>query len=648
MIDPADQLRRLAEARADQVEPFTPDELERPDAEASGGVVLPFIARRWPAAVAAALLAIVALGAATFATFGGSSGDDPQFVADGGLDTETPSTVLDEVVVPDVVGLDADEAAAELAELGLDPTFDVLFVAPGDDRLDRVTAMSLPDGLPVPKGESIELQVARLAPTALATDACQRPAHLVGTFDDDRLLDAVHPRFENNTITELEVCTAAGARPVAYDLGFHRIGGVVDLDVDGVDEIVGPLDEGETVWRVLAMNDGGEVVLVDGNLAFGPRVGGEVNDWWGCHAFAASGLERLAVGTWTTAEDGSVEWEVVQWDIVGDQVVTGEADHGTEPPGSDGPPGRARCEDPRPDPAPSCGITDLEVAVVGDLDGDGEDDWVSPRDDLVCWGDGLLRSIGPAAATAEIWFLDDIEDDGQLELFLGTTTYGSTAAQPYALNENRGFVPVAGPDCCVQDLPRQILEVNNADFVGRWFSCVAATEELPAGLVAGRFWHNDDGTVEWTIDTGPGADAEVVRVASVGDPRSVDAWRPGNGCQGTAPVWMPPVSIAFADDGTVDPASVAAFNEWTRRDDPDRRHVRLREALGIADMLGAGEVFWEDVNAGTIDVSGWRDDSVAAVRFSITWDDAELVSIERLWSCQPDRGQQDFATERCA
>ncbi|MDW3220488.1 MAG: PASTA domain-containing protein [Acidimicrobiales bacterium] len=646
MIDPTEQLRRLAEARAEQVDPFTVDELERPDPERQGAVVLPFIARRWPAAVAAGLLAIVALGAGLFATFGGSSPPaDDVFAAGPDVDLDTPSTVLDEVVLPDVVDLPADEAAAELSELGLDPTFDVLFVAPGDDRLGRVVAMSLPEGMTVPAGETIELQVARLAPTSLSADACQRPAHLLGTFDDDRLLDAVHPRFLGDTITEVEVCTAAGSRPVVYDLGFRRLAGVHDLDGNGTDEIVGPLDDAETIWQVLAM-DGGEVVRIDTVLPFGPQAGGPVHDWWGCQAFADSGLERLAIGTWEDQGD-TISWELTEFNIVGAALVAGATERSSGP-ASDGLPGRDRCE-PRPaDVAPACPIVELNVAVVGDLDGDGRDDIVSPRDDLVCWGDGLVRAIGPAAATAEIWFLDDIEDDGRLELFLGSTTYESTSARPYAVNENRGFVPAADADCCTQNLPRQILP-EDTEFVGRWFSCVAASALGPAELIGGTFRHPGDGSVEWTIDVGSRADPELVHRSQVGDPRSIDAWRPGNGCRGSSPVWRAPAAIEFADDGSVRPDTVAAFNAWTAGDDLDRRFVRLREALRVSESIRQGETYREDLTAGTIEITDLRDDSVGTVRYTFAFDEAgrDLLSVDQQWACQPGRGHEDYGTEPC-
>ncbi|MEM7140413.1 MAG: PASTA domain-containing protein [Actinomycetota bacterium] len=646
MIDPSEQLRRLAEHRSEQVEPFTVDELERPHESSRGAVVLPFLARRWPSAIAAGLLLLVALAATAFAVLGGDGDDDEieQAVADP--DRGTLSTLLDASAVPDVVGLTPEEAAAALEDRGLEPQFSVLWVDE-DELLGSVVAQSLPVDLLVAEGETVVLQVARPAPTTLSTDPCQRPAHLLGIFDDDRLVDAVHSRTdEDGRINEVEVCTAAGSRPVAYDMDFERLAAVTDLDGDGLDEIVGARDGTGTRSGILAI-DGRELVVVDADLAFGPR-GDGVNDWWGCHAFSANGIERLATGTWTVTEAGTVVWDLVEQNVVGDQLVAGAADDGEEPVGAIGPPGRGRCETTVDGEPPLCDISEAAVAMTGDLDGDGIPDWIAPRDDLICFGDLTIATIGSPVADADLWFLDDIDDDGRMELFAGTSGYGSIDMRPWRLDDGRVFVPAAEEGCCVQHLPRQILPEDEATFVGRWFSCVDAIGDIPGELVSGRFWHAGP-IVEWSIDVGTVADPDIRYRADVGDPRETDAWRPGNGCRGTSPRWREPVTFAFGDDGRASDADLAAFNAWVASDDVDRRHVRLREALGVADLLGEGETYAEDIEAATITISGLRDDSVAAVRFVVTYDETgtAVTAIERQQACQPERGPDDLTTELC-
>ena len=636
MMDPEEQLRRLAAGRAEQVEPFVPDLSEAAAAEQDDNEnlaeVITFLARRWPVSVAAAILAIAAVGTGSFAAFGASdetpssefAGESSQAVA------ETTSTVLSDLVIPDVVGNSAEDALAELEEAGFDAEFSVLWVEPDDERLGFVAEV-IPD-LAVPDSQTVEVIVARLAPVALAQAACDRPAHTMGDLDDDTRLDAIFPRWTDGVLIELEVCTAAGGRSAISGLSLGAITHVGDIDLNGFDAIVvsasatatnndtnnnGAAASGVRRSHLFNLREGTEtteLVEIDVVLQIGPCDDG-TNDWWGCFAFtldSSAGAERLAIGTWWDLADGDIEWRLTETFIADGGVTDGEVVGGT---GLEIP-GRAGClADLNP---AACAVSDLRVSLVGDVDGDGVDDLVAPRDNLLCLGNGVIAPIGDAATNTEVWFPDDIDNDGRLEVFLGNTTPDSLAVRPFtfgAAGEVREYVRPDGlafEECCTQDT----VMVTAPDVWRRWFSCVEPSGGQLAQLVWGRYQISEEGLVRWTDATLPLVAAESVEesgtrivalvpkifeVSVEGEP--TDAWIPGNGCRSGNGVWRAPASLEFAEDGT----------------------------------------------AGLIEISGLPDDSVAALRWEVTFteDGSSVVDLQHAWACQPGRGHESFSTKFC-
>lgn len=596
MTDPEEQLRRLAEGRAEMVEPVTPAEIDR------GAEIIEFTPRRWPAAVAAAFLAIVAVSAGLFAVVVGPDGrdrdggesadvvpdsgtvntdaddtDDVSAAESGPATTSSTTSVVPDVSIPDVVGETVDDAEEAMREAGLDVELEYRSVEPGDDRMGEVVEVTS-------EGTRVELVIARLAPSLLSTDPCQRPAHLLGMFDDDLLVDRVFPRFTDGRITEIEICTGAGVRVTATGLDLHRIDLAADIDGDGIDELVASVDADGTATRVLS--------LVDGAL----------------------------VDTPTTGDIGIALADV--------------------------------------DSVPECMIHEPDVAMLGDLDGDGELDAVSPRDGIVCLNGGPVVPLGPAGDEAGVWFLDDIDDDGALEVFIGQTTAESISVQPYSIAADGTITAAAEDDCCVQTTPAGAAALAAADPVAdepeqpaRWFSCLAAGPGRDAELVSGRFWVDvESGRVSWTIDVGTEASPDITHEMTFDDPSSTDAWIPGNGCRSRARVWISPATLEFGDDGRATASSVAAFNASIASDDPGRRLVRLREALRVADSLrDAAGPYRESIDEGYFELHGLLDDSVGATRWSFEFSDdgTELLGVTRSWACQPGRGHGDFSTELC-
>ena len=624
MTDPEEQLRRLAEGRAEMVEPFTVDRLRRPEpGETEVADVIELTPRRWPAVAAAVFLAIVAVSAGVFAVFAGPDGSRGDESADAPLGTTdstdstdstgiddatsvdsvepsatTTTTVVPDVSIPDVVGDPFADAAEEILAAGLEVQLGAFYVEGGDPRLGEVVEATA-------DGALIELVVARLAPSLRSTDPCQRPAYLLGSFDDDLLVDRVFPRFTEGRITEIEICTGSGVRVVTGNLDLHRIELVADIDLDGRDELVVSLDPAGTSTRVLA--------LVDGALT--------------------------------------------------EQVSAGGIDIGVA----------------EIDPVPECLIHELDVAMVGDVDGNGFLDLVSPRDGIACLNGGPIVALGDLADDAGVWFLDDIDDDGALEVFIGQTTAESISVRPYSIADDGTITPAAEEDCCVQTTPAGAAVIADRDagpddaepdepepdepepdepesdepeVTARWFSCIAARPGRDAGLISGRYWLDvETGTVTWTIDVGPEAGADRTYTMGFDDPLATDAWIPGNGCRNSANVWIAPATIEFGDDGTAVAESVADFNASIGVDDPGRRLIRLRQALGIADgFREADGPYRESITEGWFELGGLHDDSVAATRWSFEFSDdgSSLISVTRTLACQPGRGHDDFSTEPCA
>jgi len=645
MTDFEEQLRRLAEGRAEMVEPFSADEIETETAE-----IIPFSPRRWPTAVAAALLAIVGIGAGLFALFGGPEGGPAEFAEgttsldsdEDAISVQTTSTVLGDLTIPDVIGDDVDDAAAALREAGLDVELSYLVVTEGEivgDVIDMI-----PSDITTADGRLVELIVGRLAAQTRSTDPCGRQAHLLGNLDGDSLLDRIYPRFTDGRITEVEVCTGEGLRTVASDLDLHRLEMVADLDLDGLDDLIASVDVAGTESRVLALVDG-ELTQLPDVLRVGPRADGTI-DWWGCRAFAVGGASRLGVGTLSPQLDDTVSWTITETFLL--NAIDGERVAGSGDAASLGTTGCRSLQDP----PPRCDIKDPDVAMIGDVDGDGLDDWVSPRDDVMCLGNLVVAPLGAAAIDAGTWFLDDIDDDGTLEVFIGQTTATTIDVRPYSISVDGTITGAAAEDCCVQTTPDAAGSTSGE--AGRWFSCRAGTDERAAELVSGRFWiDRASGSVEWTLDVGAGASPDLTYVMQFDDPVATDAWIPGNGCRNSVGVWKAPATIRFDDDGRATADSIAAFNLSISSDDSARRVVRLREALGIADQLGGGEStgpYRENVAEGFFEVNGHLDDSVAGTRweFEFSDDGSTLLSIGRLWSCQPDRGHTDFSRELCS
>jgi hypothetical protein len=663
MMDPEEQLRRLAAGRAEQVEPFVPDPSE--------AEVIPLLARRWPVSIAAAVLAIAAVGAGSFAVFG-TSEETPssEFAVESSPDMAgTTSTVLSDLVIPDVVGNSAEDALAELEEAGFDAEFSVLWVEPDDKRLNVVTEV-IPD-LAVPGSNTVEVVVARLAPRTQAHAACDRPAHTMGDLDDDTRLDAIFPRWTDGVLTELEVCTAAGGRSAISGLSLGAITHVGDIDLNGFDDIVvstatnsGTTAPGVQRSHLFNLREGTEtteLVEIDVVLQIGPRDDG-TNEWWGCFAFtpdSSAGAERLAIGTWWDLPDGDIEWRLTETFIAGGGVTDGEVVGGTGPEI----PGRAGCLAGL-DPA-ACAVSDLRVSLVGDVDGDGVDDLVAPRDNLLCLGNGVIAPIGDVATNAEVWFLDDIDDDGRLEVFLGDTSSDSLAVRPFtfgAAGEVSEYVRLDGlafEECCTQDT----VKVTAPNVWRRWFSCVEPSGGQPARLVWGRYQISEEGLVRWTAATLPvvaepsavESDDETVALVPeifevMVDGEPTDAWIPGNGCRSGNGVWRAPASLEFAEDGTATASSIEAFNESVQGDDIDRRFAQVREALDIGRRLQSASGYREVATAGLIEISGLPDDSVAALRWEVTFteDGSSVVDVQHTWVCQPERGHEAFSAEFCA
>lgn len=623
MTDPEEQLRRLAEGRAEMVEPFTADHLGRAepsDADAPDGAdvaeVIGLAPRRWPAAVAAAVLAIAAAGAGVFAVFAGPDGnrgdesaDSPfdtiasnESVESSGIDDDTSDSALEasattstivvpDVSIPDVVGDAFADAAEEILAAGLEVELGSYYVEGGDPRLGEVVEATA-------DGALVELVVARLAPSLRATDPCQRPAYLLGSFDDDLLVDRVFPRFSEGRITEIEICTGSGVRVITDDLDLHRIELVADIDLDGRDELVVSVDPAGTSTQVLALVDGALTELV-----------------------SAGGI-----------------------DIGLDDL----------------------------DPVPECLIHEPDVALHGDVDGNGTLDRVSLRDGIACLDGGPVVDLGDMADDAGVWFLDDIDDDGALEVFVGQTTAETMTVRPYSISSDGTITPAAEEDCCVQTTPAAAAALAEAASVAdpdaapepaRWFSCTAAGDEGLEGedgaggaehgaeLISGRYWIDvETGVVTWTVDVGSEADADRTYAMTFDDPLATDAWLPGNGCRNSSQMWITPATIEFGDDGTAVAESVAEFNASIAVDDPGRRLVRLRQALGIADQFGEADgPYRESIAEGWFELAGMHDDSGAAIRWTFDFSDdgSALMSLSRSWACQPGRGHDDFSTEPC-
>lgn len=619
MTDPEAQLRRLAESRASDVVPFSPSEIDR----GAAAPVVP-LARRRTMAVAAAVAAVVAIGigAMALADDGGHVTAETAGVVDTvgpGTDTTvdgapaepdrgpiaetdagpgnegaaahdaTPTTtVVPTTTIPDVVGDDVADAEARLLDAGLEVDAQALFVPGSDARLGKVVEASAEDG-------TVGMVVGVLAPSLLSTDPCQRPAHLFGMFDDDTLVDRVYPRYTDDRITEIEICTGAGERVVASDLAMYRLDRAVDLDADGVDELVVQVDDAGSTRHVYALD-----------------------------------------------EDALVR-----------------EDEGPEIPAVDH--GDTAAEAP-------CGIAEPELAVRGDVDGDGFDDLVAPRDGIVCLGGsegdgGGARAIelGEAAERAEVWFMDDIEDDAVLEVFLGSTSDGTLEVRPYAIDPSApsgALVPVAAEGCCVQTTPaaavaadREAAEAGLPRPAARWFSCIGADFGQEAELVSGRFWIDPDaGTVQWTVDVGSQASPDRVHTMTFDDPVATDAWIPGNGCRNGRSAWAEPVDLVFGDDGAATATSIEAFNTSIAEDDPGRRVVRLREAIGVADAFGQADgPYRESLDDGLFELRGLRDDLVAGVRWRYAFADDSLTleTVVQEWSCRAGRGHTDFSPEPC-
>lgn len=587
MTDPEEQLRRLAEGRARAVEPYSSAHLGLGDpGDDDMADVVELSPRRWPTAVAASLLAIVAVGAAAVAIFGGPDGHRDRERADGAavdvtttldvvdLSTSTSSTtsVVVGPSIPDVVGDTVDDAEAKFEEAGIEIQKETRYVEASDPRVGQVIEVNPGEGS-ASADPRVELVVARLAPSLLSTDPCARPAHLLGAFDADVLVDRVYPRFTEGRITEIEVCTGRGVRVVAEGLDFHRIEFVADVDADGLDEIVLSIDPSDPARRVLSLDDD-ELIEVESNI--------------------------------TAAAPA--------------------------------------------DPGPACAVAELDVAMAGDVDGDGVADLIAPRDGIACLiGSDTVVSLGDAAFEPGTWFLDDIDDDGVLEVFIGQTTRETIDVRPYSIAADGTVAPVAEEDCCVQTTPAAA--AADPDVPGRWFSCLAEGFGREAELISGRFWIDADaGAVEWTVDVGTGASPDLVHRMSFEDPLATDAWIPGNGCRNNSGAWVTPVTIGFGDDGVATPASIEAFNLAVAHDDPARRVIRLREALGMSDRFAdASGPYREDLPAGYFELNGLHDDSVASTRWSFVFadDGTTLVSVTRSWACQPERGHAEFSTELC-
>ena len=218
------------------------------------------------------------------------------------------------------------------------------------------------------------------------------------------------------------------------------------------------------------------------------------------------------------------------------------------------------------------------------------------------------------------------------------------SVRPWSVDRAGVFTPVTDEDCCETRVPSGVVLGDASP----WFSCIGPRGGRPAELVSGRYWV-DAGTVQWTIDLGSQADPELIHTMAFDDPTATDAWIPGNACRGSA---GPSVALVIGDDHRVTAESLAAFNAWLAVDDDvDRRFVRLREALGIADAIAeASGPYREDVGEEFIELHGLNDDSVAKNRWDFSFSDngSSLLDVALSWACEPDRGHDDFSTELCA
>ncbi len=602
MTDPEEQLRRVAEHRAERVGAHVPDLAHPP----TGGN-----SRRSMWWLAAAVV-VMAAGIGTAVQWSGDDGFDSD-KADLRVDDLPSSTTTTTTAI--VTGTTSTPppttTSGPLDAAFLDPacTAEEPWASgdlDGDDIGDRIVqtgrrVIDEPEGI-----------------TAIDAVVCRgtgevHPWEVDGRWQSAWLLDLDHD---------------GGDEVVLFDAVHAPFVANVFVFVDGADPVVQPLVAGGAVLDLFYSFDG---------LNDDPDYFADNDRWFGCSDLDGWGEQRLVAGTFShDIGRETVSWELseVLWtgsDATFGPLITGSfALSDAESQNADyAMPGRWFCKE---DPSP-CDAADT---LVGDLDGDGADDRISVEAEWVCLATGPAAKFDVGDIVPEAQWLGDIEGDGRMELWVGGTTAYSVIVSPWSVDADGSVRPVeTTPGCCQQYLPGTDLPDQT------WFSCADGI------VVTGTFSTDEEsGLVRWTIDQDGGEDVEYE--ATFDDPLAIGALIPGNQCQGA-----PWTGSLDQTDWVVDESSIDALNEWIG----DRELIGemlafrpVRDALDVAETLrSASGPYRESAEEGWIEIHGLHDDSTGALRYDIelSADGNRVEGIAQTWSCQPGRGHADFSTERC-